>query len=498
MRPIHRFFTCIIATILLCSCNHHEPTVLLKRFQVETSVQCTYHAQSINIKYDVFSSDLRSEVEVTVTENEDWISDLAITDNGVIKATIDENSDRSRVGTITLSAEGYYDANIRLTQNGAPQTAAKHTLMFYFFGTSLNRYFADNIADAKLAIERGILGDNNRVIYFRHRSQNEGYIAEISLNKETNKCFESIIEDNIYIEGSPIAPSYISKIIDKMATAAYAERYGLVLAGHGQAWITREALNGNAGISQLSLGEPLFTPTYGAETTRAFGENSVQVNPNEIAEGINNSSIDIDYIIFDACFMSNIETIYELRNSANYIIASPCEIMGRGFPYERTLPHLFTDKGATTDYKAAAESYYLYYRDEYNSPSRCGSVALFDCSEIEALRDATREVVKSAKSEYDSSSLQTYEGKNPHYFYDFGEWATTVATDSAALEAFNTQLANTVIARYTLSSFYSAYGTIGTYPINVDVYSGVTTSAPSQKLANIWVETEWYKSVWQL
>ena len=260
----------------------------------------------------------------------------------------------------------------------------------------------------------------------------------------------------------------------------------------------KSTLNGSAGISQLSYSEPLFAPTYGAETTRAFGESSVQVNPGEIAEGINNSSIDIDYIIFDACFMSNIETIYELRNSANYIIASPCEIMGRGFPYERTLPHLFIDNGATTNYVAAAESYYLYYRDEYNSPSRCGSVALYDCSEIEALRDATREVVKSAISDYDTSSLQTYEGKNPHYFFDFGEWANTVATDSAALEAFNTQLANTVIVKYTLSSFYSAYGTIGTYPINMEVYSGVTTSAPSQKLRDIWMETEWYKSVWQL
>jgi hypothetical protein len=45
--------------------------------------------------------------------------------------------------------------------------------------------------------------------------------------------------------------------------------------------------------------------------------------------------------------------------------------MGRGFPYERTLPHLFTDNGNTTDYVKAAESYYKYYRDEYNNSLRC-------------------------------------------------------------------------------------------------------------------------------
>ena len=156
------------------------------------------------------------------------------------------------------------------------------------------------------------------------------------------------------------------------------------------------------------------------------------------------------------------------------------------------------EDGTVTDYDAAAKSYYLYYRDEYNSPSKCGSIAVYDCSEVEALRDATKAVVASALEEYDTESLQTYEGKNPHYFFDFGQWAEVVATDATALQHFKTQLNNTVIAKYTLDSFYSAYGGFGTYPIDINVYSGVTTSAPSHKLRDLWIQTEWYKSVWQL
>ena len=106
----------------------------------------------------------------------------------------------------------------------------------------------------------------------------------------------------------------------------------MVMAGHGQGWITREMLNGASGISTLNYTASLFVPAVGAEVTRAFGESNVQVNPGEIAEGINNSIVDIDYILFDACFMSNIETIYELRNSANYIIASPCAHMESPYP----------------------------------------------------------------------------------------------------------------------------------------------------------------------
>ena len=495
MRLRDIFFTFALPLLLLCSCGRNEvDTTPKKKFITESAVRYTYHEQDIEIKFSM--EDIYTAVKVTT--NAEWITNLKVNTNNTITATLTENGGNERSGKITLSGSDYASVSIKLMQNGTPKSTANHTLMFYFFGTSLNSYFANNIKDAKRAIEKDILGENNRVIYFRHRSKSEGYIAEIVYDKSTQKCFESIIEDKIYIEGNPITPNFISKIINKMATAAPAERYGLVMAGHGQAWITREALNGGTGISQLSIAEPLFTPAYGAEVTRAFGESNVQVNPAEIAEGISQSTIDIDYIIFDACFMSNIETIYELRNSANYIIASPCEIMGPGFPYERTLPHLFLEDGAVTDYVGAAESYHLYYRDEYKSTSKCGSIAVYDCSEVEALKDATAAVMATALEEYDTTSLQTYEGKNPHYFFDFGEWVNVVATDSTALQNFNTQFNNTIIAKYTLSTFYSAYGGYGTFPINVDVYSGVTTSAPSDKLRDLWVETEWYKSVWQL
>lgn len=494
-----RVFTVLISLIILCACDNNEKEITpSKVFKVEQVRRCSHLSQDIIIKYSLDKVDNNKQIAINATEHVDWITAIDTTTKGEVKVSIEENISDTRAAVITLSAKGYKSAKIEIMQYCEPAEEANHTLMFYFFGTSLNRYFKANISDAIEAIKTGILGVNNRVIYFRQESKSQGYIAELYYDIESDSCYENILESNIPIKESLIGPEFITSIIDKMTTLLPAKRYGMVLAGHGQGWITREVLNGASGISTFGCYTPLFTPAAGAEVTRAFGESNVQVNPAELAEGINNSIADIDYLLFDACFMSNIEFIYELRNSANYIIASPCEIMGKGFPYERTLPHLFKDDGNTTDYAAAAESYYLYYRDEYKNDSRCGSIAVYDCSEIEALRDATKEVVKSAKSEYDSSILQTYEGQSDHYFYDFGEWVNTVATDNTALESFNNQLSNTVIAKYTLDSFYSAYGGYGTYPIKTEVYSGVTTSAPSEVLESYWIETEWYKSVWGL
>lgn len=490
MRLRYIFFAFLLHLLLLSSCGGDKyESSTLKQFRVDSNFRCTYHAQSLEIKFSMEGAN----ANISVRDNVEWITNIKATSNKSIIADIAENSDTERTATITLSAPGYKSATIRLKQNGVPTSTANHTLMFYFFGTSLNKYFNVNINDAKLAIEKGALGDNNRVVFFRQRSQSVAYIAELCYDPDSGKCFESIIEDNIIIDENPLTSNYISRTITRLSSIAPAERYGLVLAGHGRAWVPRES----SGISKSGVWIPFFVPVPGAEVTRYFGEVNVLVNTSDIAEGIANSDVDIDYILFDACFMSNIETIYELRNSANYIIASPCEIMGNGFPYERTLPHLFRDNGTITDYAAAAESYYLYYRDEYKSSARSGSVAVYDCSEIDALQEATKEVIKSATEDYDASQLQIYEGLDQHHFYDFGEWVNVVATDSIALQNFNTQLANTVIAKYTLDTFYTAYG-YTTLPINIDVYSGVTTSAPSEVLNSLWRETMWYKSIWEL
>lgn len=479
-----------VVTSVGCGPNNRDQYEIV----FEKRAVCSHIGQTIEIEYLVHSDIMNSKTKFSATSSEDWLKVADTSTIGKIKLVVEENIGDSRSATITLSAPGCVTTSTTLLQYGIPPEKANHTLMFYFFGTSLSRFFKTNLEDAATAIETGILGNANRVVFFRQEGKNSGYIGELCYDIDGGECIEQRIE-NITLPSSIITPEKIGEHISMMASYAPAERYGIVFAGHGQGWITREILNNNKDVSALSAGYNPWIPAAGAEVTRAFGENNVQVNIDELAMGIESSGIALDYILFDACFMSNIEAIYELRNAANYIIASPCEIMGKGFPYHRTLPHLFTNDGATTDYVAAAESYNKYYKDEYVGGSRCGSIAVYQCSEIENLATATSAIMASAKSDYDTKGLQTYEGQNPHHFYDFGQWVNVVATDSSALATFNEAMDRCVVATYTLSTFYSAYGQSGSYPINLDVYSGVTTSAPSEAYPNGWRQTNWYKDV---
>ncbi len=59
---------------------------------------------------------------------------------------------------------------------------------------------------------------------------------------------------------------------------------------------------------------------------------------------------EVDIMVFKDCFMSTLETAYELKDAASYIIASPDIVPVEGWPYEKMFDRLV----ATRDTKAAA------------------------------------------------------------------------------------------------------------------------------------------------
>lgn len=492
---------CAVATFSSC---RREAQI---RYVIDVEdAACTNLQQTLVVDFWVHQDAINAGTQFYASSDASWatVSEITVKGNGANKflsfdVNVEENSGDTRVATISISATNCITKEVKICQYSAPsnQGVANHTLMYYFFGTSLNRFFKTNLEDATAAIEAGALGNNNRVVFFRQESEYSGYIGELRYESEGKKCIEQRLK-SVTLPAGVIKPERIGEMIAEMAGIAPAERYGIIFAGHGQGWVTRELLMYGGTMMQMGVGANPWIPAPGAEITRAFGEGNVQVNIDELAEGIEKSQVALDYILFDACFMSNIESIYELRNAANYIIASPCEIMSRGFPYHRTLAYLFAEDGKKTDYKGAAESYYKFYRDEFVGNARSGCVAVYDCSEIETLAEATRAVMATAKlgyKEVDTSIIQTYEGLETHQFYDFGEWVNVVAMDSEALAAFNAQMEKTIIAKHSLPTFYSAYGKHGTYNIDLNVYSGVTTSAPSKAFPAAWRDTNWNKEV---
>lgn len=364
------------------------------------------------------------------------------------------------------------------------------TIIVYLSGTTLNWAFSINVQDIETALQQNIKGDSRVVVVWQNGVAKKAEAIEL--------CY-----DNGRITRQPLAEYDLSSTMSKedlsyifsdVMRLAPASAYGLILGSHSWAWIPFDdydeiRTNGlsKSAYARLRIREEL--PRH--LQTRFIGDPSGanRFDITTLAEAIQATGKKFEYILFDACFMANVEAAYELRNSTKYIIGSACEIMGNGFPYAKTLPHLLKNGGRSYDLAEAARSYHEHYK---NTLKYSGTIALVNCSQLDALAMTMKEVNKSLSEEYDRNSLQTYEGGTNHIFFDLGDYVDKVCTNAEAKSKFKTQLEKCVPTKFTLDTFWSTYIHSDHYPITS--FSGMSTSAPSILFRDSYSQTAWYKA----
>src|SRR5678815_5045244 len=71
---------------------------------------------------------------------------------------------------------------------------------------------------------------------------------------------------------------------------------------------------------------------------------------------------EVDIIAFKDCFMSTLETAYELKDAASYVIASSDIVPVEGWPYVRMFDHLTRQPDAKLAAKAVVKELQHYYQ----------------------------------------------------------------------------------------------------------------------------------------
>lgn len=378
---------------------------------------------------------------------------------------------------------------------------AEQTLLFYLTGTDLSSYFRKNIDDMMTAIDRNILGES-RVLVFVEGEKNRPAILELRYTSRNGAYDPSkplshkhAAIDTLYgwteADFNSMERSTITRIVSRMAEEAPARRYGLIFGGHGLGWLPAEST-----FSYAVHDDGLWTQLPDALPTRWLGDPHRRTSLPELSRALRETGIGFEYLLFDACFMSSVEALYDLRDVCRYIVASPCEIMANGFAYDEILPDLLRDRGRSYDLERVCRDYHDYYANRATTPSGC--IALTVTGELEALASILKEIETRAARPCDPAQLQTYEGLSEHVFFDLGDYAAAICDDAALLEEFGRQMARTFPeeSRRHTPSFYSAYGRgsepQGMHPIRS--YSGVTTSAPCPRFAAEWQQTAWYRA----
>ena len=351
-------------------------------------------------------------------------------------------------------------------------------LMYLPWGTDLLTYFQTNIEDLEKAIAKNNLR-NERVLVYLNTTPTEASLFE--LKYENGKNTRTTLKT---YTGHPFTTAAgVTTMLNDMIRFAPANRYAMVIGCHGMGWMP-VGTNLSRGAEEKEYWE------YGGELqTRWFGGQSPQYQTDiqTLAEGISGAGIRMEYILFDDCYMSSIEAVYDLKDVCGHIIGCPTEIMIYGMPYEKIGRHLF----GRVDYEGIANEFLAFYKS-YTYPY--GTIGTTVCAEMDDMAAVMKKI--NEKFTLDPTllnSIQRMDGYSPIRFFDFGDYVDKLCTDPALKAEFEAQLERTFPARYKKHTEYYPSNRMGAVKINT--YSGITTSDPSiSPSTSAKTETGWYKA----
>lgn len=379
-----------------------------------------------------------------------------------------------------------------------PPALADRTVLLYMPGRDLEvrgAYFSNNIKSVGEAVTNRALGNGRMLVCWQPENQTSAVMQEIYYDR--NRRRSETITLRTYDDFDAGDPDKVQQLFADAAELAPAQRYGLIIGCHGKAWIPA-----SGGVLPYSLrsaapDDDVWTTAPGAKTTRSFGDTGYELDITELAAALEAQRFRFDYLIFDDCFMANIETLYDLRRAVDYIVASPCEIMAAGFPYDRIIPHLFGENGTLGGLEESCREFWNFYENDWNSipgNEQSGCISLTVTAQLDALAAEMRRVTESAEQPFDIDELQYYKGGKTKLFYDLEHYVMLRCADPGITDDFKTRMERAFPSscRRHTASFYSVYDAIR-HPVNY--YSGITVSEPepSARYTAENQQTNWYR-----
>ncbi|MBR2237374.1 MAG: hypothetical protein IJ887_05805 [Prevotella sp.] len=213
------------------------------------------------------------------------------------------------------------------------------------------------------------LATNNKLILFVDNNREKPYFMQVEKGDTIRlKSFETELKSS----DPQVLYDAMKYVIDNFE----AKSYGLVLWGHADGWLMRKSASSSSTSNSRRK-------AYGVDYT---GGNTYMNIPDmaKVLERLPK----LKFIFADCCCFMCVESVYELRKCADYIIGSPAEIPGEGAPYHTVVPAMFSQD--STFYKQIVDKYYEQKSGGYSVP-----LVAVKTSELEDLAKSTAETLQS-------------------------------------------------------------------------------------------------------
>lgn len=382
-----------------------------------------------------------------------------------------------------------------------PAGPVEHTVIMYLAGNNnLSSYLSGNVKEVISALDSSTPGSNGRIVAFYRPSTGDPVLLELSYGQNGAQC-DTLKRYDRNISATDVTT--MQTVIADAAANAPAAEYSIIFGSHATGWFTKECMSRGSLVKPLSAdddqcGYGAFWRQHGDEITRTFGMDGKRdpgMNISEMVSAFGGRKFRT--IIFDACFMASAEVAYDLRNSADYLIASSAEIMGRGMPYELIFKYLFAKGSVRDNLKKFCSEYIRFYTD-LTTGRKSGTISLIDCSKVEALAAAVNKVEAGGLRVVDRDDVQAFEMLDEHQFFDLEQYYELAAEDAAAFGAFADRLSECVIYAGNTPTVFSALGSLGYSTFRVERSCGLTVNIPSEEyplFRSEWLATSWAKRI---
>lgn len=305
--------------------------------------------------------------------------------------------------------------------------------------------------------------NNTRVMVFFSDSYDKSTLYDLQYD-ETSKSVTKVpvktYDGTVYSTAEGIA-----EILNDVKQEAPALNYALIIGAHGCGW--------------TYASDWVNYPYRARPLTRFFGSVSYDEAATDVStlvEAIKTSGIKMQYILFDVCYMGNVETAYELKDVTNFMISSSSEILSYGLPYRSLWTYL---NSATPNYSGIVSGAISFYN---NTTIPYINLAAIDCRQLDKLASVMKDI--NSKYTLDSTvpldSIQPLDGFSPNLFYDLSVYVDSLHPSGYLLDQFNSQMKLTVkAAAHTDEALTALQGGQSGKTFKVKSYCGLTTSTPS-------------------
>lgn len=255
------------------------------------------------------------------------------------------------------------------------ETATRTVLVYIMGDNSLSDFSSSDISEMEAGMSNVDATKYNLLIYVDTYGSTPKLIK---LDKNSSgKVIETVVK--AYDEQTSTDETVMKSVFSSVFSAYPAESYGLVLWSHGEGWIP----------FSNSTSKAITSRWIGQDTNGGTTDNRLNIST---LASVLSTAPHFDFVLFDACFMSSAEVLYDLRSYADYFIGSATEIPGPGAYYTDAVPAMFA---TSNDAEKVADSYYNYYKNLYAAGDNLSddnwtagvSITLVKANELENLAD---------------------------------------------------------------------------------------------------------------